>query len=75
MLPKNGNKVRLMYTLAYLLYFYPRTRMNAGNVIKKRYQNSIVTPKANSKTYKTVKLYVFKFDGPIAGHNANLISQ
>lgn len=44
-------------------------------MVKERYQNFIIIPKANSRAYRTAMLYISKADGYIAGHDANLVSQ
>lgn len=57
------------------LYPHLRMRMNANSVVKNRYQNFIITPEANNKTYRTAMPYVFKAGGSITGYDTNLVSQ
>lgn len=62
------------YSTLFPPHCHPKIRMSASNVVKKRYQNFIITPEANSRAYKIAMPYVFKAGGFIAGHNANLVS-
>lgn len=41
---------------------------------RKKHQNSIITPEANSRAYRTAMWYVFKAGGLAAGHDFNLVS-